>query len=51
MDLVTILLIIIAILSVALIIAIVCLIVQHNKLYRTKEQLRWYNLSTRWANK
>lgn len=50
MDLVTILLIIIAVLSIALIIAIVCLIVQHNKLQKTSRELHYYNMSTRWTN-
>lgn len=51
MDLVTILLIIIAVLSVALIIAIIGLIVQHKKLQKTSRELHYYNISTRWSNK
>lgn len=51
MELVTILLIIIAVLSVALIIAIIYIVVLRNKLYRTSNQLKLYNLSTRWSGK
>ena len=31
-------------------IAIVCLIVQHNKLQKTSRELHYYNMSTRWTN-
>lgn len=51
MDLITILLIVIAVLSVALIIAIICLIVQHKKLQKIRKELHHYNISTRWSGK
>ena len=47
MDLITILCIIIAILSVALIIAIVCVVLLNKALKGTKQQLSWYDRSHR----
>ncbi len=44
MSLVTILCIIIALLSVALVISIIALIVQHRALKRTNKQMFWYNM-------
>ena len=49
MSLVTKLYIIIAVLSIALIIAIIGLILQHRALKRSNRQLHWYNISSRYS--
>lgn len=48
MNLVTVLIIIIAILAIALIITVAMLVSEKNANKKSSQQLSWYNMSSRW---